>query len=381
MTPLGDGRSVINDQTRAPAFSESAEMSRKSLPDFLNIPAPQSEQTNLKPLGWKPQFDRQLAEAGPGIPARVMAVHRDRFDLLTAKGDARCRPRPDATIGDWLLLDPDTGRVTALLDRHSVFKRRAPGTGRQTQLIAANVDTLFIVSSCNRDFNPARLERYLALAHEASVTPVIVLTKSDLTDDADRYRRMAASIQSGLLVETCDATDPETLSPLRPWCGPGDTVALIGSSGVGKSTIANALTGKADMQTGAIRENDARGRHTTSHRQMLRLTDGGWLIDTPGMRELQLTDARQGIDDVFSDLAELADACRFRDCGHDGEPGCAIAEAIGQGTVDPARLARWRKLRAEEAFNAQSLAERRAADKAFGKMVRGVMKDHRKNRG
>ncbi len=355
-------------------------MTRRTIPDFLNIPPQTDAGPDLSALGWKPFFAAQMVDMPANArPARVTAVHRHHLVLTTGDGPATCPPFEDATVGDWLVLDPDTGQPTALLERTSLFKRRAPGTDRRTQLIATNVDTLFIVSSCNQDFNVARLERYLALAHEAGVTPVIVLTKSDLTDDPDSFRQQAAAIQPGLLVETLDATRSDALDCLRPWCAKGETVALVGSSGVGKSTIANTLTGDGQMETGAIREDDAKGRHTTSHRQMLPLRDGGWLIDTPGMRELQMADVRAGIDEVFADLTDLATQCRFRDCQHDTEPGCAVTKAIKAGTVDPARLNRWKKLLAEDAYNAKSLVERRASDKAFGKMVRGIMKDQ-KNR-
>lgn len=353
-------------------------MTRKSIPDFLNTPAPQTHATRLADMGLKPHFTRQLADYPGYTPARVTAVQRSGLSLITADGPATCPPREGLTVGDWVVLNPENGLPT-LLERFSSFKRRAPGHDRREQLIAANVDTLFIVSSCNQDFNLARLERYLALAYEADVTPVIVLTKADTTDDPDTYRDQALQMQPGVLVEVLNAKDTDDISRLRPWCGRGETVALVGSSGVGKSTIANSLRGDASMKTGDIREDDAKGRHTTSHREMLPLQGGGWLIDTPGMRELQLSDVTAGIQEVFADLADLAQQCKFRNCEHDTEPGCAIKAALDRGEIDHARLDRWQKLRAEDAFNAKALHQRRADDRAFGKMVKGVMK-HKKKR-
>ncbi len=333
-------------------------------------------------LGWTSFFLSQLDTdtLDACIPVRVMAVHRSGLDLLGAEFSGHAPPFRDgeadedaATVGDWLLIDRETHRPRRLLDRKSLFKRRAAGTGRKIQLIAANVDTLFIVTSCNQDFNIARLERYLALAHEAEVTPVIVLTKADLCDDPAELARAAGALAPGLVVETLDAREPEQAERLAPWCGRGATVALVGSSGVGKSTLVNSLTHSEAVATQGIREDDGKGRHTTTGRQMHRLPDGGWLVDTPGIRELQLTDSKAGIDAVFDDIAILAGQCRFNDCRHEGEPGCAVRAAIEDGTLEPERLKRWAKLAAEEAYNSESIAERRQRERGFGRMVREAM--------
>ncbi len=346
---------------------------------------------SLTDYGWTPYFQSQLDmdDIGTLTPVRITAVHRGHLDAV---GPDYAGPIPpftedpedgDAvpTVGDWLLIDPQSKRARRILGRTSLFKRRAAGSGRRTQLIAANVNTLLIVSSCNQDFNVARLERYLALAREAQVTPVIVLTKTDLTDTPQDYARKARGLLPGLLVETVDARDKHSLGGLDPWCATGQTLAVVGSSGVGKSTLTNTLLGTEAIATQGIREDDAKGRHTTTGRALHRLPSGAWLIDTPGMRELQLTDVQDGLDEVFADVVDLAAQCRFADCSHETEPGCAVQEAIDQGRLAPERLKRYRKLVAEERFNSESLAERRARFKAFGKMVKSSMKAKKRRRG
>tara|TARA_R110000772_G_scaffold87094_4_gene181822 strand:- start:74 stop:1132 length:1059 start_codon:yes stop_codon:yes gene_type:complete len=338
--------------------------------------------SELADLGWHTFFSSQLdtKDLDAFIPVKVIEVHRsnlrvvgqclDRFipPFYPAEGDEEAA----ATVGDWLLLDAETFRPVRLLERKSLFKRRAAGTGRKLQLIAANVETLFIVSSCNQDFNIPRLERYLVLAKDAGVTPIILLTKADLTDTPEDFASQARQLQPGLLVETVNALDPDSVDRLSPWCAKGQTIALLGSSGVGKSTLVNTLSGTATIATQGIREDDDKGRHTTTGRALHRLPQGGWLLDTPGMRELQLTDVASGLDDVFADIRDLARQCRFSDCRHESEPGCAVLAAIENGELDADRLKRWRKLVAEEAYNTESLAERHARDRAFGKMVKNA---------
>ncbi len=275
----------------------------------------------------------------------------------------------DVAVGDWVTHDPTTGRMIRVLDRTTLLQRRTAGTGVDQQLIAANVDTLGIVSSCNADFNAARLERYLVLASTAGCLPLVILTKADEADDPDSYRRHAEALSPLVAALTLDARNPEEIDRLRPWCGPGQTLALVGSSGVGKTTLTNALTGRREA-TQDIRADDAKGRHTTTARALWRTTAGGWLIDTPGMRALRLNDAADGIDAVFSDVSDLAMQCRFSNCHHTGEPGCAIEAAIEAGTLDRARVDRWEKLLIEDARNTATIAQSRARDKAFGKMVK-----------
>jgi ribosome biogenesis GTPase len=247
-------------------------------------------------------------------------------------------------------------------------------------LIAANLDTLFVTSSCNADFNPARIERYLALAAQAGVVPVLVLTKADACAEPGDYLARTAAFAPSLVAEALDARDPAAVARLAPWCGPGQTVAFVGSSGVGKSTLVNTLTGSA-LATRGIREDDAKGRHTTTARSLHPLPSGGWLIDTPGMRALRLYDAAEGVAAVFDDIAALAASCRFSDCSHDTEPGCAVLAAIDAGELAPERLSRWRKLGREDAHNTASIAEQRHAERTFGKVVRSAKQRARHKRG
>lgn len=344
---------------------------------FLPGGAPQRrEPTGLERLGWGPTFARQIdADALTETPpVRVIAVHRSGLHVLGDGIDEMIPPGPEATVGDWLLLERARPRSSSVLERMSLIKRRAPGTGREVQLIAANIDTVFVVTSCNADFNLARLERYVALAFEARIDPVIVLTKADLAEDPIPYVEAAQKVSERVPVVALDARGSEPARALADWRKPGRTVAFLGSSGVGKSTLTNALLGAQTIATQGIREDDAKGRHTTTRRE-LHATQGGCLVlDTPGMRELQLTDAATGIADVFEDIEELAASCRFSDCQHDTEPECAVRSAIEDGKLDPARLIRWRKLQAEDAFNSANLAQRREKDRAFGKLVRSAMK-------
>lgn len=337
---------------------------------------------NLNELGWNADFLRQLDidEIGRLTPARLTAIHRDRVEALGEDGPCTLLLPPGLTtgevaVGDWVLAeigpDLESGRIERVLERKSLLHRRAAGTDVRDQLIAANVDTLFITSSFNDDFNAARLERFLALALAAGVQPVFVMTKADLCGDQTPYLDALRDLAPAVPVVALDARDDDAAARLSDWCGPGQTVALLGSSGVGKSTLATTLTG-ARIVTQAIRDDDAKGRHTTTARSFHRLSDGGWLIDTPGMRAVRLAGVEDGIDAVFADVADLAAGCRFTDCQHDTEPGCAVQAAIEAGDLDPDRLARWQKLKREEARHSESLAQANARGKRFGKMVKEI---------
>lgn len=338
----------------------------------------------LAELGWRAFYQDQIldAERDRSQPVRVIAVHRGWISVAGAGPEQLIPsriPGGDAgenqpAAGDWLLIDRATRQPLRLLRRASLFKRRAAGHAFRLQLIAANVDTLFIVASCNQDFNVPRLERYLVLAREVGVRPVIVLTKADLTDRPQDFVEAARALQPDLPVHIVNARLPESVAALADYCGPGETVALLGSSGVGKSTLVNTLRGSDSIATQAVRQDDGKGRHTTTVRELHRLARGGWLMDTPGMRELQLSDAATGLAEVFDDLVALALECRFTNCGHEGEPDCAIRAALTSGTITQARLDRWRKLESEDAANSAGPEGRRARMRPPGSTARGAGK-------
>jgi ribosome biogenesis GTPase len=308
---------------------------------------------DLAGLGWHGFFEDQV-EAGEAdlLRLRIDGVHRSRMTGLAGgeQVSVELPPKTDTAefaVGDWVLADPLTRLLHRRLDRLTLLQR--VGEGRKpTQLVAANVDTLFIVASCNADFNLARLERYLAFANEAGTEPVIVLTKADMAENAGEFARQAAGLQRDLAVVTVNGKSAEAAEDLQAWCGAGTTLAIVGSSGVGKSTLVNTLIGSGASQlTGAVREGDSKGRHTTTARSLHAMAGGGWVIDTPGVRSLHMKDLGQGLDMLFAEITELAPLCKFRNCTHDHEPGCAVLAAVKAGTLDADRLARWRKLQTE----------------------------------
>ena len=330
----------------------------------------------LADLGWTADFMRQLEldEIGTTEPGRVTGVHRNRLETLTAEGARDLIPASDlntgdVAVGDWVLA---RGMVALrVLDRRTELQRKAAGTGMARQLIAANVDTALIVSSCNADFNVGRLERYLVLCASSGIEPVLILTKADTASDPDDFVAKGRALQRGLAVVALNAKAGQVREELAEWCRKGRTVVLLGSSGVGKTTLSNALTGgNAAVQD--IREGDAKGRHTTTARSLVAMAEGGWLIDTPGVRELQLTDVSDGIDALFDDLTALALTCRFTNCAHEVEPGCAVQAAIAAGDLEPDRLSRWQKLLREDRFNSESIHQAHQRARNFGKMHRKI---------
>lgn len=346
--------------------------------------------TNLSDLGWNHFFQQQLSleEWETTTRVRVFALNRHLVDGVGVDGRRQATLPPPwlkadveelPTVGDWLLLDSD-GVPLRVLQRSSLFKRMASGRDARVQLMAANVDTLFIVSSCNQEFNPSRLERYLAMALDAGVEPVVVLTKADLVDGVDEFRSQAEPLHPGLAVVSVNSKAADTIEVLAPWCRTGQTIALVGSSGVGKSTLVNTLSTSLVQETGAVRETDAKGRHTTTGRTLHLLPQGGLLLDSPGMRELQLSDCEEGVATLFDEIEVVARNCRFNNCRHLGEAGCAVAVAAEQGKLDARRLDNYLKLCAERERIEETLVEKRRRDKSFSKMVKRTVAQKRREK-
>ena len=297
------------------------------------------------------------------LPVRVAAHHRGLWRLVTPKGEMTGRlsgrfaldagPGEHPVVGDWLGVSQGEGAgdamIQALLPRKTAFTRRAAG-GSGVQVVAANVDVAFLVAPLNNDLNLRRLERYLVAARDSGAAPVIVLTKADLSTAPEQEIESVKSIAGDAPVVAISALTGAGLGALNAWLAPGVTVALLGSSGTGKSTLLNALAGQALMDTGAVREADDRGRHTTTHRELFRLPGGAMLVDTPGMRELGLLDVDVALDASFEDVTALLGNCRFANCSHTNEPGCAVLAALGDGALSADRWGAYLTLRRELAF-------------------------------
>jgi ribosome biogenesis GTPase len=310
---------------------------------------------NLNDLGWDDGFAAAFEPYDNCIPARVSAQHRGAFDVLTEQGELRVqlagRLRHEAAsgaelpaVGDWVAVRDET--IQGVLPRRSAFSRKVAWSQTEAQVVAANLDTVFVVSGLDGDLNPRRLERYLTLAWESGATPVLVLTKADLCADREAALLEVEQVALGVSAHVVSNVTGEGLDELTRYLAPAKTVALLGSSGVGKSTLANRLLGEELQATKEIAE-DGRGRHTTSSRHLFQLPGGALLVDTPGLREVQLWDADEGIQDAFADVDEVAARCRFNDCAHEQEPGCAVQAAIADGTLPVERLDSYRLLQRE----------------------------------
>ena len=298
-------------------------------------------------------------ESRAGIPARVTAVHKERYQIVCEYGETYARLKTREyyvdgetfpTTGDFVMIDyvPNgDSRILSTLPRRTYFSRRDPDKGRGEQAVAANFDYVFLMQSLNMDFNPKRLERYLTLTWQSGAVPVVVLTKADLAEDYSGYLAEVERVAAGVDVHIVSARTGYGMAGLQQYLVPGKTVVFLGSSGVGKSSLVNALAGEEVMAAGEIRENDSKGRHTTTHRQLLRLENGVMIIDTPGMRELGMWGVDGGLEEAFADVEQYLGKCRFRDCRHDREPGCAIRQAIEAGELDTARWESYQKLKAE----------------------------------
>lgn len=343
---------------------------------------------DLKPYG----YQGGGAENGL-LPACVLAQQKDLYQVICENGETSARvsgklrfaaerPEDFPTVGDYVLIDyqpSGESRIEKLLPRRSSFQRLDPSSsGHGAQTVAANFDYVFVMQSLNQNFNPHRLERYLTLSWQSGGTPVVLLTKLDLAEDPEMMIMQACAVAAGVDVFPVSAYTGEGLEEVRALLSPGKTAVFLGSSGVGKSSLVNALMGETVMDTGGIREEDGRGRHTTTYRQMLKLPDGGCVIDTPGMRELGMWDVRGGIEESFADVTQFLGRCRFSDCTHGNEPGCAIWEAIREGQLSRKRWDSYRKLQKEAKYaddKASFLRERQQRHKSIAKYQRARKKD------
>jgi len=346
----------------------------------VRIPGERRSIVDLSRLGWNLSLQSSLESLGSHLcPARVAAVHRGAFALaghphleraeLTGRLQADPDPLAHPAVGDWVVIDQG-GRIAGVLPRTTQLVRRAAGRAHAAQVVAANMDLVLVATALDGDLNLRRLERYLAIAWDSGASPAVVLTKCDLGEEPPALGELAA----GVPILATSAIDGRGVAELRALVGPGRTAVLVGSSGVGKSSLINALLGEKRQRTLPVRESDRRGRHATTHRELFDLPDGGLLIDTPGMRLLGIYDDDSGMGAVFADIEELAASCRFRSCRHDGEPGCAVTAA-----VDSDRLAGWRKLQRELA-HAERKLDRQAArsEKARWKSIHRSARARRK---
>lgn len=346
----------------------------------------------LDQLGYDPQWESYREEQGlTGFDlGRVIAEHKERYIVKTehAEFDAEiigalrfsANNRADfPAVGDWVALTPyddEKALIHAVLPRKTIIEREAVGRTGEKQIIATNIDVAFLMQAVDRDFNLNRIERYLTLCYSAKVKPVIVLTKTDLIDQSsieEMVQEVKQRIQEAPVFAISTAAETG-LAELETLIEKGKTYCLLGSSGVGKSTLTNYLAGQATMDTGAISTSTSKGKHVTSHRELVVLKNGGLLIDNPGMREVGIADASAGLEHTFDAILELADQCRYKDCTHEHEDGCAVLEAIGNGELDESSYANYLKLEREKKHFSATVAEKRQRDREFGKMVKKVLK-------
>ena len=356
-----------------------------------------SDLSDLSHWGWDEHFELAFAphrDAGL-VPARVSSEHQHIYRVLTGADDllasvtGRFRHRTERrtdypAVGDWVAVRPpdrskgdERALVYAVLPRKSAFVRKAAGASASGQVVAANIDTVFLVSGLDSDFNVRRIERYLALAWESGARPVIVLNKADVCDDVPSRVREVEAVAKAAPIHVLSCKKDEGLDGLTPYLVPGETGALLGSSGVGKSTLINRLLGEELQRTREVREADDRGRHTTSHRQLVRLPAGALLVDTPGMREIQLWDADEGLNETFDDIETLAESCRFRDCRHVDEPGCGVKAALERGDLKADRYDSFQKLgrelsHVERRRDRQAELEQKKKSRAIHKLERNT---------
>lgn len=332
---------------------------------------------NLNQLGWNTHFEEAFEQYKNETyrVGRVALEHKGMYRVyaedgnLLAEVSGKLRHRANGTddfpaVGDWVVIsvrkDEQKATIHAILPRKSKFSRKKAGTTTEEQIVASNVDYIFLVNALNTDFNLRRLERYLLLAWESGANPVIILSKADLCRDLEDKIREVESVAMGVPIHAISAEQQEGLDQLDSYIQLGKTIALLGSSGVGKSTLTNALYGEEKQDVKTIRKGDDKGRHTTTHRELILLNSGGIVIDTPGMRELQLWEADEGLGQSFSDIEKLILHCKFNDCKHETEPGCAVQHALSEGILDEGRFKSYVKLQRELAYLARK-EDRRAA--------------------
>jgi ribosome biogenesis GTPase / thiamine phosphate phosphatase len=351
---------------------------------------------NLERLGWSDRHAHSFVAYCQQKPTqdftvgRVAAEHRHTYLLYTEQGEQTAEVsgkfrhqiagiQDYPAVGDWVIIQDSI--IAAVLPRFSQFSRKAVGGSTAEQMIATNVDTVFLVSGLDGDFNPRRIERYLLLVWDSGATPVIVLNKADLCADLDQYLAQIEAIALGVPILVLSAENQQGMELITPYLKPGHTLALLGSSGVGKSTIVNQLKGEAVQAVQAVRQGDDRGKHTTTHRQLIPLPSGALIIDTPGMRELQPWVSSESLSGTFTDITDLEQHCRFRNCQHQQEPGCAIQQAIANRELDPKRLLNYQKLQREmEHLDRKPDKRANLAEKERWKKIHKAMKVRSKQR-
>jgi len=323
----------------------------------------------------------------PGIPARITAVHKERYEIVSDFGTAYARLKTKEyyvqtqdfpTTGDFVMINyigSGDSQILVTLPRRTFFSRREPGPIPREQAVAANFDYVFVMQSLNLDFNPNRLERYLTLAWQSGATPVILLTKADLVEDYWDYLAQTERVAAGVNIHVVSAHTGYGLQRLNAYLQPGKTVVFLGSSGVGKSSLVNALAEEEIMAVNEIRGDDSKGRHTTTHRQLIRMKSGAMIIDTPGMRELGMWDVSEGLGSAFSDVEAYLGKCRFSDCRHETEPGCAIKRAITAGELDIQRWENYKALKEEAVDRSEMMRRKQEWSKGVAKFTKQRKKE------